>query len=155
MTSVTASGVSATATAGAAAVSTKMNTVAIQSPARGGRATLRIFGNSGQIAVAANLPIANSDLSPTSNEAVTGCSITGLSWSVAGTGTITISRSVAAVGNSIVTLASTGLWNRSVGWQGNDEWAAANLVVTFSSGAVGVVFIETTKKYGEDPGAGS
>ena len=146
MTSVTAPGASIVATAGVAIPSTRTAAVhLVTSPALGGRATIRATANSGQLMIAAN-SIVNSDIS-TSNEAVIGCSITGLSWTVSSGNTITVSRVVSDPANNIVQLTGTGAWNQALGWRGDGEWPTANIVITFTTGAVGVVFVDVAKRY--------
>ncbi len=130
---------------------TLANAVLILSPSAGGRSTLRVFGNTGQIQVP--LGVANSDLA-TSNEAITGASITGLAWSLLGN-TVTISRAVADAANVIIILTGTGIWTASQGWHGDGEWPAANITFTFTTGTIGTVFCESHKQYQFDPGAES
>src|SRR6266516_8123881 len=130
---------------------TLANAAIISSPKTGGRVLLLAYGNTGQIQVP--LGAANSDLSPTSNEAITGCSITGLSWSLVGNSAV-VSRAISDTANNIVVLAAgIGHWTSATGWRGDGEFPTANLVITFTTGTVGTVFIDISKRYALDPGA--
>jgi hypothetical protein len=132
---------------------TLANATIISSPTIGGRVILRCYGNTGQIQVPKGA--ANSDLSPSSNEAITGASIVGLSWSLVGNSAV-VSRAVSDAANNLVVMAAgIGNWNASMGWRGTGEFPTANLIVTFTTGTVGTVFIEISKRYALDPGAES
>lgn len=124
------------------------NSSLVESGSRGGRALLRFNGSSANVqvwsnsTVSADIATSNSTLDP-----VLGAKITGVWWSVSGN-TISIGRVINATStNTVLTLSGSGGWSRNDGWMGGIEFPSANLVVTFGTGASGVLFVEVDKEY--------
>lgn len=123
------------------------NSALVFSQQRGGRTVLRFNGTSANVVVSTT--ISNTDIADANhaNDAILSAPIVGVWWSVTGNttavGTITIARQA----NTIMTLSSTGAWTRNDLWMGGLESPAANVVVTFSAGSAGVVYLEFSKTY--------
>lgn len=104
-----------------------------------GRALLRFNANA-TINVAANSTV-NSDCAPTSNEAVTGATITKLYWSLP-SGNVTISRG----SNAILVLNGSDHWDLKADGCPLTEFPTATIVVAFSA-AGGTLLMEVAKQY--------
>src|SRR6266567_4761444 len=121
-------------------INSTSNSVLVTSPAIGGRAVVRVFGTCANIIVASNSTV-NANIS-TSNETITGATLTGLTFSLTGN-SATISRSVSNAAN-VFSISGSGIWNTDLGWHGEGLFPSANLIVTYGAGASSVVYLELT-----------
>jgi hypothetical protein len=120
--------------------------VLLRSQVKGGRATVK-FTATGNVGVIQANSTVNSDLS-NSNDAITGASISGISWSLSGNTTqALVGATIARGATTIMTLSGTGQWSAAQGWLGDGSNAASNVAVTFNGGQTGVVYAEFSKIY--------
>jgi hypothetical protein len=119
------------------------NSFLVYSQSQGGKAVMRFVGTSANVIVQANSTV-NSDIADSNhaNDAILAADICGVFFSITGN-TATVARG----GNTILTLSGSDHWTRSMGWITEAEYNTANIVVTFGTGALGVIFLEVTKEY--------
>ena len=131
------------------------NSVLIYSANRGGRAVIRFLGSSANVIVVGNSTV-NADITDTTqlyaNDQIKAAHVSGAWWSLIGNSTVMGTVAVARVVNTTLTsnimvLSGTGYFSRDNEWSSDRQNQTANILVTFTTGTVGTLYLELTKQY--------